>query len=179
MQIFTTLLPLLLSSTLVVSTPIAKRQYNTAKVLGDFAMLTRNVDHLTTNLASFVASPSVGISTFSQHFTDFNEHISVTTADTIVVGSFNTTDSSSVANAAASWAQDTLNFLVALIGDEAAIAAAGQQSLVLGYLNTANTATLSLFTALENAVNENEFDTLSVSQEELQAAFSNAISDYS
>jgi len=116
MQIFTTLL-LLLSSTLVVSTPIAKREYNTAKVLGDFVMLTRNVDHLTTNLASFVASPSVGFSTFSQHFTDFNEHISVTTADTIVVGSFNTTDSPSVAKAAAAWGSDTLNFLIKLMSD--------------------------------------------------------------
>ena len=115
MQIFT-LLPLLLS-TLVVSTPLAKRQSSTPKVLDDFVMLTRNVDHLTTNLASFVASPSVGISTFSQHFTDFNEHISVTTADTIVKGSFNTTDSPLVANAAYSWSQDTLNFLIALMSD--------------------------------------------------------------
>jgi hypothetical protein len=59
------------------------------------------------------------------------------------------------------------------------MAAAGQKSLVLGYLNTANTATDSLFTALINAADENSFDTLSVSQEELNSAFSNAISDYS
>jgi hypothetical protein len=59
------------------------------------------------------------------------------------------------------------------------MAAAGQKSLVLGYLNTANVATLSLFTALENSVNENELDTLSVAQEELQAAFTNSISAYS
>jgi hypothetical protein len=50
---------------------------------------------------------------------------------------------------------------------------------VLGYLNTANTATDSLFTALIDAADENSFDTLSVSQEELGSAFGNAISDYS
>ncbi len=59
------------------------------------------------------------------------------------------------------------------------MAAAGQKSLVAGYLNTGNAATLSLFNALVEAVNEDEFDTLSVAQEELQAAFTNAISDYS
>jgi hypothetical protein len=46
-------------------------------------------------------------------------------------------------------------------------------------LNTANVATLNLFTALENSVNENELDTLTVAQEELQAAFTNSISAYS
>lgn len=51
--------------------------------------------------------------------------------------------------------------------------------MVLGYLNTANTATDSLFTALIDAVDENSFDTLSVAQEELASAFQNAISDYS
>ena len=59
------------------------------------------------------------------------------------------------------------------------MAAAGQKSLVLDYLNTANVATLNLFTALENSVNENELDTLTVAQEELQAAFTNSISAYS
>jgi hypothetical protein len=59
------------------------------------------------------------------------------------------------------------------------MAAAGQKSLVLGYLNTGNVATLNLFTALENSVNENELDTLSVAQEELQAAFTNSIGAYS
>jgi len=49
----------------------------------------------------------------------------------------------------------------------------------LGYLNTGNVATLNLFTALENSVNENELDTLSVAQEELQAAFADSISAYS
>jgi hypothetical protein len=50
---------------------------------------------------------------------------------------------------------------------------------VLGYLNTANTATDSLFTALIDAADESSFDTLSVAQEELASAFQNAISDYS
>jgi hypothetical protein len=59
------------------------------------------------------------------------------------------------------------------------MAAAGQKSLVLGYLNTANVATLNLFTALENSVDEDELDTLSVAQEELQAAFTDSISAYS
>jgi len=59
------------------------------------------------------------------------------------------------------------------------VAADGQKSLVLGYLNTANTATDSLFTALIDAVNENSFDTLSVAQEELSSAFQNAITSYS
>ena len=116
MKLFT-FLPLLLS-TLVISTPLAKRQPpNTAKVLADFVMLTRNVDHLSTNLASFVASPSVGITTFSQHFTDFNQHISVTKADTILVASFNNTDSLLVADTVSFWEQDTLNFLIALMSD--------------------------------------------------------------
>jgi hypothetical protein len=59
------------------------------------------------------------------------------------------------------------------------MAAAGQKSLVLGYLNTANVATLNLFTALENSVDEDELDTWSVAQEELQAAFTDSISAYS
>ena len=59
------------------------------------------------------------------------------------------------------------------------MAAAGQKSLALGYLNTANVATLNLFTALENSVDEDELDTLSVAQEELQAAFTDSISAYS
>lgn len=59
------------------------------------------------------------------------------------------------------------------------LAADGQKSLVLGLLNTANTATLNLFTALEDTVNENSFDTVSAAQEQLGAAFSNAISVFS
>ena len=115
MQLFT-LLPLLLS-TLAVSSPLAKRAYTPAKVLGDFESLTRNVDHLTTNLASFVRSPSVGIKTFSDHFYEFNVHITVATADTLVVGSFNTTVSPSIATAAYSWSQYTLTFLIALMNN--------------------------------------------------------------
>jgi hypothetical protein len=117
MQIFTSLFPLLLSSTLVFSTPIAKRIENTAEVLGDFSIITRNVQHLSENLASFVKSPSIGIKTFSTHFSDLNDHLAVTTSDTVAVGSFNTTDSQSVANAAATFAQDALTFLIALMSD--------------------------------------------------------------
>jgi hypothetical protein len=198
MQIFTSLLPLLLSPALVFSAPLAPRAENTAKVLGDFSMLTRNVQHLSGNLASFVKSPSTGISTFSSHFSDLNYHLALTRGDTVAVGSFNTTDSKLVADAVATFAQDALTFLIALMSDvrslelpasvkigmlmneqENAMAAAGQKSLVLGYLNPANVATLNLFTALENSVDENEFDTLSVAQEELQAAFANSISTYS
>ena len=117
MQIFTTLLPFLLSSALVSSAPLTKRDYTPAKVLGDFDMITRNVQHLSTNLASFVAKPSIGIDTFSQHFSDLNTHLAVTTRDTLVVGSFNATDSESVANAAATFAQNALSFLVSLMSD--------------------------------------------------------------
>jgi hypothetical protein len=59
------------------------------------------------------------------------------------------------------------------------VAAAGQKPLVLGYLTTGNSATENLFTALINSVNENEFDTLSVAAEELQAAFTDSINRYS
>ena len=61
---------------------------------------------------------------------------------------------------------------------ETAMAAAGQKALVAGYLDTANAATLSLFGALEEAVNDDQFDTLSVAQEELQAAFNDSITKY-
>lgn len=118
MQIFTTLLPILLSSTLVFSAPVAERAYNTAKVLGDFDMITRNVEHLSGNLKSFVASPSVGIATFSSHFTDLNTHIVQTTSDALVVGSFNLTDSELIANSSAKFAQTALlSFLIALMSD--------------------------------------------------------------
>jgi hypothetical protein len=118
MQIFTPLLlPLLLSTTVVFSAPLAKRDYTPARVLGDFDMLTRNVQHLSGNIASFVAKPSIGIDTFSKHFSDLNLHITETTRDTLVVGSFNTTDSQSIANAAATWAQNTLPFLISLMSD--------------------------------------------------------------
>lgn len=84
-----------------------------------------------------------------------------------------------MANSASGFANDAVNLLVALMNNETAIAADGQKSLVLGYLNTANTATDSLFTALIDAADESSFDTLSVAQEELASAFQNAISDYS
>jgi hypothetical protein len=66
---------------------------------------------------SHLKSPSIGIKTFSTHFSDLNDHLAVTTSDTVAVGSFNTTDSQSVANAAATFAQDALTFLIALMSD--------------------------------------------------------------
>ncbi len=55
----------------------------------------------------------------------------------------------------------------------------GKKSLILFDLNTTNTETLSLFTALEDAIDESSFDSVSASQEQLGAAFTNAINDYS
>jgi hypothetical protein len=114
MQI-STLLSVLLSSTLVFSTPIAKR--DTAKVLSDFAMITRNVQHLSGDLASFVATPSGGIVTFSQHFSDLNTHLAQTTTDTSAVPFFDVADSESIATAAGNFEQAAVPFLVALIND--------------------------------------------------------------
>lgn len=59
------------------------------------------------------------------------------------------------------------------------MASAGQKSLVLCDLNATNTATLNLFNALENAVDLDSFASLSASQEQLSAAFTDAINDYS
>jgi hypothetical protein len=46
-------------------------------------------------------------------------------------------------------------------------------------LNTTNTATLEFFNALEDAIDEDSFASLSADQEELNAAFTDAVSDYS
>jgi len=46
-------------------------------------------------------------------------------------------------------------------------------------LNTTNTETLNFFTALEDAIDENSFDFVSASQEQLGAALTDAINDYS
>jgi hypothetical protein len=115
MQLLTTLFPLLLTSTLVFSTPITKR--DTATVLGDLSMITRNVVYLSRELASYVATPSIGIATFSQHFSQLDKNIDTATAETNAVGSFNATDSEAVANAASGFANDAVNFLVALINN--------------------------------------------------------------
>jgi hypothetical protein len=112
MQLLSTLFPLLLSSTLVFSVPIVKR--DTAKVLGDLEMITRNVVYLTSELATFVASPSTGIATFSQHFSDLDKNIGTTTTDTNAVGSFNSTDSEAIASSTTTFANDALALLQAL-----------------------------------------------------------------
>lgn len=114
MQI-STLLSLLLSSTVVLASPIVKR--DTTTVLGDFDMITRNVQHLRNNLASFVAAPSTGIATFSQHFSDLNTHLTGTTTDINAVGAvgqFDEADSELIATAAGNFEQDTVPFLNAL-----------------------------------------------------------------
>jgi hypothetical protein len=115
MQLLNTLFPLLLTSTLVFSAPFAKR--DTATVLGDLSTITRNVVYLSRELASFVATPSVGISTFSQHFSQLDKNIDTATADTNAVGSFNATDSEAVANSASGFANDALNLLIALMNN--------------------------------------------------------------
>jgi hypothetical protein len=115
MQFLNTLFPLLLSSTLVFSAPIAKR--DTATVLGNLSMITRNVVYLSSELASFIATPSIGIATFSQHFSDLDKHIDTTTANTNAVGSFNITDSEAIANSASVFANDALNLLIALMNN--------------------------------------------------------------
>jgi hypothetical protein len=115
MQLLTTLFPLLLTSTLVFSAPFAKR--DTATVLGDLSMITRNVVYLSRELASYVATPSIGIATFSQHFSQLDKNIDTATAEINAVGSFNATDSEAVANAASGFANDAVNLLVALINN--------------------------------------------------------------
>jgi hypothetical protein len=59
------------------------------------------------------------------------------------------------------------------------MASAGKKSLILSDLNTTNTETLNLFTAIEDAIDENSFDSVSASQEQLGAAFTKAINGYS
>ena len=115
MQLLTTLFPLLLTSTLVFSVPIAKR--DTATVLGDLSMITRNVVYLSRELASFVATPSIGIATFSNHFSQLDKNIDATTADTNTVGEFNATDSEAVANSASGFANDAVNLLIVLMNN--------------------------------------------------------------
>jgi len=63
--------------------------------------------------------------------------------------------------------------------DETSLASAGQKSLALCNLSTTNTSTLNLFNALENAVDLDSFASVPASQEQLSAAFTDAINDYS
>lgn len=80
-------------------------------------MITRNVVYLSRELASFVAHPSTGIATFSNHFSQLDKNIDTTTADISTVGSFNATDSEAVANSASGFANDAVNLLVALMNN--------------------------------------------------------------
>ena len=59
------------------------------------------------------------------------------------------------------------------------VEAAGYKSVVLDALNELNTDTTDLFNALEDEVVTDEFAGLSASQEQISAALTDAISDYS
>jgi len=59
------------------------------------------------------------------------------------------------------------------------VIAAGYKSVVLKELNNVNTDTIEFFNALESEVVESAFSELSASQEQISAALSDAISDYS
>jgi hypothetical protein len=85
--------------------------------LGDLAMITRNVVYLSSELATFVASPSTGIATFSQHFSDLDKHLDSTTADINAVGEVNSTNSEAIASSTTTFANDAVNLLIALINN--------------------------------------------------------------
>jgi len=176
MQLKGTLLPLLLSTTVVLSIPTNKR--DTSKVLLDLSTITNNTVLLSSDLASFITNSST-IEPFAQHFTDLRQSIDVTATDVNAAGSFNSTNSQAIASQAGDFAQAGLNLLITLMNNETFMASAGQKSHVFYNLNATSTATLDLFTALENAVDLDSFASLSASQEQLSAAFTDAINDYS
>jgi hypothetical protein len=100
MQLFAILFSFL-SFTIVSATPITRR--DTAKVLSDLSTITRNTQHLSMDLASFISSTG-------------NEPFAATAAIN-AVGSFNSTDSEAIASQVGDFAQAGLNLLISLIDD--------------------------------------------------------------
>jgi hypothetical protein len=113
MQLITALSYFLLCSTTVSTRSTTKR--DTAKVLSALSTITRNTEHLSRDLASFINS--TGNEPFAQHFADLGQHINDATSDINAVGSFNATDSEAIASQAGDFAEAGLNLLIALINN--------------------------------------------------------------
>ncbi len=113
MQLVAYLFSLILSSAIVSTTPIIKR--DTAKVLSDLSTITRNTQYLSSELVFFINS--TGNQTFAQHFTALQQHIDTATTAINAVGSFNSTDSEAIASQVGNFAQAGLNLLIALMKD--------------------------------------------------------------
>jgi hypothetical protein len=116
MELIAALFSLLLSSLIVSTEPIiALSKPDTAKVLSDLSIITRNTQHLSRNLTSFINS--TGTEPFAQHFADLVQHINNATTDVNAVGSFNSTDSEAIASQAGSFTQAGINLIITLINN--------------------------------------------------------------
>jgi hypothetical protein len=114
MQFINPLLSLLISSTLVSSVPITKR--DTTKVLLDLTTITNNTILLSSDLVSFLNN-STSIKPFHRHFADLRRHIEDTTTDITAAGSYNSSDSQTIASQAGDFTQAALNLLIALMNN--------------------------------------------------------------
>jgi len=172
---FVTIINLFLASTLVSSLPITQRDAPT--VLSDISMLSSCVSTLTANVGSYIGSEYQN-SAMVTAFENLKSKIEIATSDTNASPLFTSDESQSIADAVQNLTSPVITLLIEIKAKAPTVALSGYTVPVHGALEALNDDTIDLFSALENVVVIESVAALSPSQQQIAAAFSDAIAAY-
>ncbi|KAH6698298.1 hydrophobic surface binding protein A [Leptodontidium sp. MPI-SDFR-AT-0119] len=177
MQLISAILPLLLSSTLSLASPVTKTKRAVSTVLSDIATISSDVATLTSDAGSYTGGLFQSLA-LAITVDNLESAIKTATSDTTSSATFSSTDSDSILSAVTTLTPKIITLLSDLDGIASTIASAGYTSTVESALKTLTTDTDALFVALEAKVDSADAADLAQLQAEIDAAFATAVATF-
>jgi len=172
---FVTIINLFVASTLVSSLPVTQR--DAPAVLSDISTLSNCVSTLTADVGSYIGSEYQN-SALVTAFENLKSEIETATSDTTASPLFTSDESQSIVDAVQNMTSPVITLLIDIKAKAPTVASMGYTEPVYDALEALNDDTIDLFSALENVVVIKSVAALSPSQQQIAAAFSDAIAAY-
>ncbi|CZR59639.1 uncharacterized protein PAC_09533 [Phialocephala subalpina] len=175
MQLTTTLITLVLSSSLTLALPVSKR--TAAAVLSDISSISSDVATLTSDATAYTGglfqSLALAITVDS-----LESAITTATSDATSSSTFTSAESDEILAAVTTLTPSIVTLLSDLDAKASVISSAGYTSTVSGALSTLSTDTDALFAAIEAKVDTADAASLATLQAEIDAAFATAVATF-
>ncbi|KAE8442791.1 hypothetical protein EG329_002824 [Mollisiaceae sp. DMI_Dod_QoI] len=175
MQLISTILPLLLSSTVSLALPVTKR--TAATILSDISNISSGVATLTSDATAFTGGllQSLALATDVE---SLESSITTTTSDATSSSTFTDAESDKILAALTTLTPQIVTLLTDLDAKASTVSSAGYTSTVLSALKTLTTDTDALFAALKAKVDSTDAASLVTLQSKVDAAFATAVTTF-